>query len=157
MFKVRRALISVSDKDGIVPFVANRVMLLCFDVHAVPVDDLLRAHLVDAGAADEELDVTSLASWLGRQIKSADGLHRFRRITQITEVRKGWQDDPLLENGFVAEVQSLLDAGYAPELPSLSAIGYRQIIQYLEGEIDLEEAILKKLEVNAKRNWDAEY
>lgn len=34
-------------------------------------------------------------------IKSADGLHRFRRVTQITEVRKTWQDDPLLEHGFV--------------------------------------------------------
>ncbi|MBI5398403.1 type II/IV secretion system ATPase subunit [Candidatus Woesearchaeota archaeon] len=34
-------------------------------------------------------------------IKSADGLHRYRRLTQITEVRKQWQEDPLLENGFV--------------------------------------------------------
>ncbi|MBW2971777.1 type II/IV secretion system ATPase subunit [Candidatus Woesearchaeota archaeon] len=34
-------------------------------------------------------------------IKSADGLHRFRRVTQITEVRKTWQEDPLLEHGFV--------------------------------------------------------
>ena len=34
-------------------------------------------------------------------IKSADGLQKVRRVTQITEVRKTWQDDPLLENGFV--------------------------------------------------------
>ncbi len=34
-------------------------------------------------------------------VRSADGLHRFRRITQITEVRKDWEDDPLTENGFV--------------------------------------------------------
>ena len=34
-------------------------------------------------------------------VRSADGLHRFRRITQITEVRKTWEDDPLNENGFV--------------------------------------------------------
>jgi hypothetical protein len=34
-------------------------------------------------------------------IKSADGLHRVRRITQITEIRKTWQEDPMLENGFV--------------------------------------------------------
>jgi hypothetical protein len=34
-------------------------------------------------------------------IKSADGLHRYRRLTQITEVRKTWQEDPLLEHGFV--------------------------------------------------------
>jgi hypothetical protein len=34
-------------------------------------------------------------------IKSADGLHRVRRVTQITEVRKEWEDDPLREGGFV--------------------------------------------------------
>jgi len=50
--------------------------------------------------------------------------------------------DAMLQAGFVAEVQSILDAGFPPDLPSLSAIGYRQVIQYLQGEIDLEEAIL---------------
>ncbi|MEK6808347.1 MAG: ATPase, T2SS/T4P/T4SS family, partial [Nanoarchaeota archaeon] len=34
-------------------------------------------------------------------IRSADGLHRWRRVTQITEVRKHWEQDPMLENGFV--------------------------------------------------------
>lgn len=33
-------------------------------------------------------------------IKSADGLHRWRRVTEITEVRKFWEDDPVAENGF---------------------------------------------------------
>jgi archaeal flagellar protein FlaI len=34
-------------------------------------------------------------------IRTSDGLHRWRRVTQITEVRKHWENDPLLENGFV--------------------------------------------------------
>ncbi|MFC1728383.1 ATPase, T2SS/T4P/T4SS family [Nanoarchaeota archaeon] len=34
-------------------------------------------------------------------IKSPDGLHKWRRVTQITEVRKHWEDDPMLEHGFV--------------------------------------------------------
>jgi type IV secretory pathway ATPase VirB11/archaellum biosynthesis ATPase len=34
-------------------------------------------------------------------VKSADGLHKSRRITQITEVRKEWEDDPVREGGFV--------------------------------------------------------
>ncbi len=34
-------------------------------------------------------------------VRSPDGLHRFRRITQITEVRKHWEEDPLREGGFV--------------------------------------------------------
>ena len=34
-------------------------------------------------------------------VRSPDGLHRRRRITQITEVRKQWEEDPLREGGFV--------------------------------------------------------
>ncbi|MEM5797270.1 MAG: type II/IV secretion system ATPase subunit [Candidatus Aenigmatarchaeota archaeon] len=35
------------------------------------------------------------------QLKSPDGLHRFRRVTELTEVRKLWKSDPLDEGGFV--------------------------------------------------------
>jgi len=34
-------------------------------------------------------------------VRSADGLHKWRRVTQITEVRKTWEEDPLREQGFV--------------------------------------------------------
>ncbi len=34
-------------------------------------------------------------------IKSADGLHSWRRVLSITEVRKHWEKDPLKEGGFV--------------------------------------------------------
>ncbi|MBN2112461.1 type II/IV secretion system ATPase subunit [Candidatus Woesearchaeota archaeon] len=34
-------------------------------------------------------------------VRSADGLHRWRRVTQISEVRKHWEEDPLAEGGFV--------------------------------------------------------
>ncbi|PIN75365.1 hypothetical protein COV18_04215 [Candidatus Woesearchaeota archaeon CG10_big_fil_rev_8_21_14_0_10_37_12] len=34
-------------------------------------------------------------------VRSPDGIHKRRRVTQITEVRKHWEDDPLRENGFV--------------------------------------------------------
>ncbi len=36
-----------------------------------------------------------------KMLRSADGLHRFRRITEITEVRKAWETDPLKEGCFV--------------------------------------------------------
>ena len=38
---------------------------------------------------------------IANPVKSPDGLHKWRRVTQITEVRKHWEQDPLLENGFV--------------------------------------------------------
>ncbi|OGI15976.1 hypothetical protein A3K63_01335 [Candidatus Micrarchaeota archaeon RBG_16_49_10] len=34
-------------------------------------------------------------------IKSADGLHRMRRVLEVTEIRKHWKDDPMDEKGFV--------------------------------------------------------
>ena len=36
-----------------------------------------------------------------KSLRSADGLHRFRRITEITEVRKHWETNPAKEGGFV--------------------------------------------------------
>jgi type IV secretory pathway ATPase VirB11/archaellum biosynthesis ATPase len=42
-------------------------------------------------------DIIILAS----PIRSPDGIHKWRRVTQITEVRKHWENDPLLEGGFV--------------------------------------------------------
>ncbi len=36
-----------------------------------------------------------------KSLRSADGLHRFRRLTEITEVRKHWETNPVKEGGFV--------------------------------------------------------
>ncbi|GAG27770.1 unnamed protein product, partial [marine sediment metagenome] len=38
---------------------------------------------------------------LANPIKSPDGLQKWKRVVQITEVRKEWEEDPLRENGFV--------------------------------------------------------
>ncbi len=34
-------------------------------------------------------------------IKSPDGLRRFRRVTEVVEIRKKWKEDPMLEGAFV--------------------------------------------------------
>jgi type IV secretory pathway ATPase VirB11/archaellum biosynthesis ATPase len=76
-------------------------------------------------------------------IKSADGLHRWRRVTQITEVRKQWDQDPLLENGFV------------------DLMKYNAVTDELEPSKDLingDSDILKGIAGNVKEwagNWDA--
>jgi tRNA dimethylallyltransferase len=49
--------------------------------------------------------------------------------------------DNMLEHGLVAEVQRLLEKGFSPELSSMSAIGYKQIANYLYGGCSLEEAV----------------
>ncbi len=49
--------------------------------------------------------------------------------------------DEMVENGFVEEVKNNLEKGYDKNLNSLNTVGYKEIIQYLEGEISLERAI----------------
>jgi len=66
--------------------------------------------------------------------------------------------EKLLESGLVEEVQKLLNLGYSPELPSMSAIGYREIIQYLQGDITYEEAVTMikrntRILVRRQANW----
>jgi len=51
--------------------------------------------------------------------------------------------DEMIERGFIQEVEKLLKMGYSLNLPSLSGIGYRQIGQFLKGEMTLETATQK--------------
>jgi tRNA dimethylallyltransferase len=49
--------------------------------------------------------------------------------------------DEMIERGLVDEVKGLLERGYGAGLPAMSGIGYKQIIQFLEGELTLEAAV----------------
>ncbi len=49
--------------------------------------------------------------------------------------------EKMLAAGLVEEVRRLLGAGYDPNLPALTGIGYRQIVEYLQGKCSLEEAV----------------
>jgi len=49
--------------------------------------------------------------------------------------------DRMVAGGLVEEVLGLAEAGYGWSLPAMTGLGYRQIGQYLRGEIDLEAAI----------------
>jgi tRNA dimethylallyltransferase len=51
--------------------------------------------------------------------------------------------DKMIQRGLVEEVDELLKRGYSPFLPSMSGIGYKQIGQFLRGEMTLPEAIDK--------------
>lgn len=66
--------------------------------------------------------------------------------------------DQMLEQGLLAEVERLAGLGYRWDLPAMSGLGYRQIGQYLRGEVNLEEAVaLIKKEtrrlVRQQYNW----
>ncbi len=76
-------------------------------------------------------------------VRSPDGMHRFRRVTQITEVRKQWEDDPLRENGFVDLFK------YDPKLDVLVPTN-----DLLRGDSDVIKAVAGSVKEWAG-NWDA--
>jgi len=49
--------------------------------------------------------------------------------------------DKMMNQGLVEEVRGLAARGYSFDLPAMSSVGYRQIGQFLQGEIDLTAAI----------------
>lgn len=51
--------------------------------------------------------------------------------------------DKMLYLGLVEEVKKLISMGYSIDLQSMQAIGYKEIIMYLNKEINLDEAIAK--------------
>ncbi len=60
--------------------------------------------------------------------------------------------------GFVDEVQSLLDRGYDPSLPSMSAIGYRECVGVVKGQLTTEQAKVEmkratRIFVRRQANW----
>ena len=66
--------------------------------------------------------------------------------------------EKMIEDGFVEEARGFLAAGFTGNEPPLSAIGYKQIIQYINGVISLEEAIMiikrkTRQYVRRQANW----
>jgi len=58
--------------------------------------------------------------------------------------------DRMVEAGLVDEVEQLLSKGYSASLPSMSGIGYRQIGQFLHGDMTLTQAT-DKMKVETHR------
>lgn len=60
--------------------------------------------------------------------------------------------------GFIEEVKGLLEKGYSPELPTMSAIGYRECIRVVEGQLSIEQAKVEmrratRVFVRRQANW----
>ena len=66
--------------------------------------------------------------------------------------------EAMLARGLVEEVKSLLNRGLSPGASALSAIGYREMISYLVGELTLDEAVAQmkratRIFVRRQANW----
>ncbi|MHC4990020.1 MAG: hypothetical protein ACYTGC_03475 [Planctomycetota bacterium] len=81
----REARKYVESLEGMVPYVSARTLLMCFDTHAIPVDEQLRNELAKIGVADKETDTSELASWLSRQIKASNAQESHFALQQWVE------------------------------------------------------------------------
>lgn len=78
-------------------------------------------------------------------VKSPDGLHAWKRLVQLSEVRKHWKEDPMREKGFVDLLK------YNVEKDELEAT---------DDLINGDSEIIKNVAANVKGwagNWDAVY
>src|SRR6266545_4385015 len=66
--------------------------------------------------------------------------------------------DMMFANGFLDEVKGLLAKGYSPSLPTMSAIGYRECVRVIQGELNEEQAKAEirhatRVFVRRQANW----
>jgi len=98
---------------------------------------------------DLEVPVTSFKATdviaVANPIKSADGLYSWRRLLEISEVRKHWEKDPLEEKGFVDLMK------YNVEKDEIEATD-----DLINGESEVIKEVASKVKGWAG-NWDAVY
>ena len=66
--------------------------------------------------------------------------------------------DMMFSSGFLDEVRNLLAKGYSPSLPTMSAIGYRECVRVIHGELSEEQAEAEirratRVFVRRQANW----
>lgn len=81
-----------------------------------------------------------------KQSSSKEKKNIFLQIGLNWEREKLYQNinnrvNEMIENGLVEEVKSILNKGYDKNINALNTVGYKEIIQFLDGDIALERAI----------------
>lgn len=66
------------------------------------------------------------------------GLHLERR--QLYE-KINLRVEKMIEKGLLREVRGLLDMGYGPELKAMQSLGYRHMVDYLNGRLSWQDAV----------------
>lgn len=64
-----------------------------------------------------------------------------KRDPKILANRINGRVDKMIEQGLIEEVQTLLNSGFRSALTAPQAIGYKEIVSYLDGDISQDEAI----------------
>lgn len=129
--------------------------------------DLHAAEKIDARNARRTIRALEVILTTGKRFSEQRG-HRqppYRLITLgLTRPRAELYErvdqriDQMFASGFVDEVRALLARGYSPSLPTMSAIGYRECIRVIQGEITEEQAKTEmrratRIFVRRQANW----
>ena len=78
----------IESLDGITPYAAARVQLICFDSHAIPADEQLRGKLIATGVIEDVHDVADVVNMLSRSVKPSDGLTAHYAFQQWVDTGK---------------------------------------------------------------------
>lgn len=98
----------------------------------------------DLGVQNTSFKATDLIL-ITNPVKTADGMHSMKRVMSLTEVRKHWIKDPLLEGGFVDLLKYNVEKDILEPTPEL---------------INGESEVIKSIASNVKGwagDWDAVY
>lgn len=98
----------------------------------------------DLGVPATSFKATDIIA-VANPVKSADGLHSWRRLIQIAEVRKHWQRDPLAEKGFVDLFRYNVE---------------KDVLEPSDDLVNGDSEVVKDIASNVKGwagNWDAVY
>jgi tRNA dimethylallyltransferase len=98
-----------------------------------------------------------------RQRRQSDSPYRLLTIglirpREVLYQRVDERIEAMFATGFLEEVKELLEKGYSPNLPTMSAIGYRECVQVIEGQMSLEQAKVEmrratRVFVRRQANW----
>jgi tRNA dimethylallyltransferase len=95
------------------------------------------------------LEISRYSGTPASQLRNKKGVFFDFTVIGLTMERKKLYEridkrvDRMIASGLIDEVKRLLDMGYEPELPSMSGIGYRQIASYINGKIELDDAVIQ--------------
>jgi len=78
----------------VVPFVAARVLLQCFDVHGIPVDEQIRALLAEHGLCEPTTDLAEVAGMLARHVKAEQALAAHEALQALADQRHAAETKP---------------------------------------------------------------
>lgn len=113
-------------------------------IHGASPYDVFDRVVNDLGVPATSFKATDIIA-VTNPIKSPDGLHSWKRLLRLTEVRKHWKNDPLQENGFVDLLRYNVE---------------KDELEPTEDLINGNSEIIKEIASNVKGwagNWDAVY